>query len=250
MPPNANANVNPVSVEFYFDCSSPWTYMAFHNILRVQQRLNFKITWKPFVVGFVFNRVNRVLYETRSNPPVPRKAEYSGKDMMDWANALELELHFPPKCGHPVNAVKIMRACVAVQRAFGDSKLVDFAKAAFDALWVDGKDFAKEDVIRSVCRTAGVDEEQVLKLIDTKAVKDEMKKNTDEVIARNGFGSPTIYVNGNDMYFGNDRIVLVEVAIRRAMGELENWVSQPPFSKLTLPIRLCSVSQGLPPLKL
>ena len=42
-----------------------------------------------------------------------------------------------------------------------------------------------------------------------------MKANTDEVIRRGGFGSPTLFVNGEDMYFGNDRLPLVRDALLR-----------------------------------
>ncbi|KAI9015961.1 2-hydroxychromene-2-carboxylate isomerase [Hyaloraphidium curvatum] len=204
-----------VSVEVFFDCSSPWTYMLFHNLLRSQARMGYAVAWRPFVVGFVFNEVNRKLYEDRSNPPVPRKAEYSMKDMMDWAALAELELNFPPKCGHPVNAVKCMRACVAVQLAKGDEAMVRFAKEAFHALWVEGRDFAKEDVLRDIAKRAEIDGDWVIGQLDKPEVKEGLKRNSDEVIARNAFGSPTIYVEKTDMYFGNDRLVLVEAAIRR-----------------------------------
>jgi 2-hydroxychromene-2-carboxylate isomerase len=51
--------------------------------------------------------------------------------------------------------------------------------------------------------------------IATPEIKAALKANTDEVIARGGFGSPTIFVGGNDMYFGNDRLGLVRDAVRR-----------------------------------
>jgi len=47
-------------------------------------------------------------------------------------------------------------------------------------------------------------------------VKAQLKANTDELIARGGFGSPTIYVNRDDMYFGNDRLPLVAQALHRS----------------------------------
>jgi 2-hydroxychromene-2-carboxylate isomerase len=207
------APAKDVTVEFYFDCSSPWTYLGFHQLTKIAVRLGVEIQYKPIVVGFIFNEVNRVLYETRANPPVPRKAEYSMKDMKDWALLGGLTLNFPPKCGHPVNAVKVMRACVAVE-ALG--KLHAFATAAFEELWVHGRDIGKEEVIADVCGKVGVDAAWVLKEMNSDHVKATLKANTDAVIARGGFGSPTVYVNGTDMYFGNDRVVLVEAAIVRA----------------------------------
>ena len=49
------------NVDFYFDCSSPWTYMAFERIIRLREKLDFAITWKPILVGGVFNEVNQGL---------------------------------------------------------------------------------------------------------------------------------------------------------------------------------------------
>ena len=46
-------------------------------------------------------------------------------------------------------------------------------------------------------------------------VKARLRANTEEVIARGGYGSPSIFVDGTDMYFGNDQLPLVEAALRR-----------------------------------
>jgi hypothetical protein len=55
-------------IEFYFDCSSPWTYLAFNEILSLSQRVDLKIDWKPVLVGGVFNSVNQDVYEFRKKP--------------------------------------------------------------------------------------------------------------------------------------------------------------------------------------
>lgn len=201
-----------VKLEFFFDCSSPWTYLGFHNVQPMAKRLGVDIIWKPIIVGGVFNKVNMPVYENRANPPVPRKADYTSKDMQDWARLAGLTINMPPKCGHPVNAVKCMRACLVMQ---DEGKLVPFATAAFEALWIDGLDLAKDDVLAGLCKQVDFDPDGLLARIAAPEIKDRLRANTDEVIDRGGFGSPTIFVNDTDMYFGNDRLVLVEAAIRR-----------------------------------
>ncbi|MFN9926216.1 MAG: DsbA family protein, partial [Phenylobacterium sp.] len=67
-------------IEMFFDCSSPWTYLAFHNIQPMAAELGVPIRWRPFMVGGVFNTVNPSVYEGRK-APVPLKARYSGKDL-------------------------------------------------------------------------------------------------------------------------------------------------------------------------
>ncbi len=117
-------------IEFFFDCSSPWTYLAFHNIQPMAAELGVEIAWRPILVGGVFNAVNPSVYAARENP-VPAKAAYMRKDLDDWARAAELTIVFPPRI-FPVNSVKAMRGCVLCQ---DDGKLVVFARAVFEAYW-------------------------------------------------------------------------------------------------------------------
>ena len=62
----------------------------------------------------------------------------------------------------------------------------------------------------------GLDPAELLAEVQKPGVKQKLRANTDELIARGGFGSPTIFVDGDDMYFGNDRLPLVREALRRA----------------------------------
>ncbi len=199
------------SVEVFFDVSSPWTYLAFEGLEAMRRELAFNIAWRPFLVGGVFNAVNPTVYEFRNNPP-PAKLAYQAKDLADWARAGGLTITWLPRV-FPVNSVKAMRGCLVAQR---DGQLVPFARAAFEAYWRDDRDISQEDVLADVCRTAGVDADTVLAAIAAQDVKDQLRANTDELIERGGFGTPTIYVGGNDMYFGNDRLPLVRRALTGA----------------------------------
>ena len=49
-------------IDFYFDCSSPWSYLAFRNIQPLARELDVAITWKPVLVGGIFNTVNQGIY--------------------------------------------------------------------------------------------------------------------------------------------------------------------------------------------
>jgi len=203
----------PRMITFYFDCSSPWTYLGFHSVQPMAERLEVEVDWRPILVGGVFNAVNPSVYEARKAGPNP-KARYHGKDLQDWARFTGLEIKMPPSV-FPVNSVKVMRACILLKP---EGKLVDFATAAFEAYWRDDLDISKDEVVADICERAGVDTGKVMEGIPDQAIKDRLRENTDELIARGGFGSPTIFV-GDDMYFGNDRLVLVEDAIRRARSE-------------------------------
>ncbi|MCR6736582.1 MAG: 2-hydroxychromene-2-carboxylate isomerase [Afipia sp.] len=199
-------------IEFFFDCSSPWTYLAFTNIQPLAKEAGAEITWKPFLVGGVFNTVNKTMYETRANP-VPAKQAYTAKDMADWARLAGIRIKMPPTV-FPVNAVKSMRGCIWVQQQHPD-KLVPFAKAVFRSYWGDDQDISKDEVLAKICERAGLDPAKFLAGIGEQAIKDQLKANTDEAIARGAFGSPTIYLDKTDMYFGNDRLPLIRDKLMR-----------------------------------
>jgi len=196
-------------LEFFFDVSSPWTYLAFTRIHDVVARTKAEMVWKPILVGGVFNAVNPDVYERRANPD-PRKSSYSGKDLQDWARLACIAIGKPPV--FPVRAVAAMRCVVAADEEGG---LVALSRALFQAYWGALEDISRDDVLREACRAAGLDGDAVLARAGSAEVKDRLRSNTDEVIARGGFGSPTMFVDGDDMYFGNDRLPLVEAALLR-----------------------------------
>ena len=199
-------------IEFYFDCSSPWTYLGFHSIQPLAREFGEEIDWKPILVGGVFNTVNPSVYAWREKP-VPAKAAYMLKDLGDWARVSGLAIRMPPSV-FPVNSVKAMRGCIWLAP---QGKLVDFARATFEAYWGRDEDISKDDVLTNVCRSVGVDPAAFFEGIARDDIKAQLRENTDELIARGAFGSPTIYL-GDDMYFGNDRMPLIRAALERARG--------------------------------
>ncbi|MEO1101676.1 MAG: 2-hydroxychromene-2-carboxylate isomerase [Pseudomonadota bacterium] len=197
-------------IEFYFDCSSPWTYLAFHNVQPLAAKLGVEVDWKPILVGGIFNTVNPSVYETRK-APVMAKARYHAKDLKDWTRHAGLKIKMPPSV-FPVNSVKVMRACIVLKP---QGKLVDFARNAFEIYWGEDQDISQDEVIADICKRSGVEAAPLFEAIQDQAIKDTLKANTQAVMDRGGFGSPTMFV-GDDMYFGNDRLVLVKDAVERA----------------------------------
>ena len=94
-----------------------------------------------------------------------------------------------------------------------------FAEAVFHAYWSDDRDISQDAVLAEICAGVGVEPERFFAGIARADIKDRLRANTEEVIARGGFGSPTMFVGGDDMYFGNDRLGLVrEAVLRRQHG--------------------------------
>ena len=200
-------------IEFFFDCSSPWTYLAFHNIQPLAKEFSEEIVWRPILVGGIFNSINPSVYAGRENP-VPSKVAYQKKDMADWARSAGLAIKMRPTV-FPVNSVKAMRGCIFLgQESVKD--MVPFARAVFEIYWGEDQDISQDAVLTEVCKRVGVDPQKFFAGIAQQSIKDQLKANTDEVMARGGFGSPTIFIDKTDMYFGNDRLPLIRAALARA----------------------------------
>ena len=198
------------TLEFFYDCSSPWTYLAFSKVEEVANRTGAELIWRPILVGGVFNTVNKSIYEQRSNP-VPAKARYHAKDLGDWASHYGLVINWPSV--FPVNSVNAMRGAIV---AAEEGKLPAFSKRVFEAYWGEDQDISQEAVIRTLAAEVGLDPDGFWTKLKSEPIKQELKDNTSEVMERGGYGSPTMFVNTHDMYFGNDRLELVEAALRKA----------------------------------
>jgi 2-hydroxychromene-2-carboxylate isomerase len=200
-----------MTLECFFDCSSPWTYLCFHRLEALARDLGFEVEWRPILVGGVFNAINQGVYENRANP-VPAKRRYQAKDIADWARHTGLKITWPPSI-FPVNSVKAMRGCFAAEAA---GKLLPYARAVFEAYWGDDRDIADDAVLEDIAAKVGLDAATLLAGVGRQQVKDRLRANTEELIRRGGFGSPTMFLNGDDMYFGNDRLPLLREAILAA----------------------------------
>lgn len=195
-------------VEFFFDCSSPWTYLAFEEVQRVARETGAAIEWRPILVGGVFNAMNPSQYEARRNRVAPKEA-YVAKDLADWAGRYALRIVWPPAV-FPVNSVSAMRGCLVAAR---NGRLVEHARAVFEAYWRDDLDISKPEVLDAIRARCGLDRDDYFAGIADPEIKAQLRRNVDELIARGGFGSPTTFVAGIYMYFGNDRMPLVRDAI-------------------------------------
>ena len=192
-------------IEYFLDCSSPWTYLSFKGILNLKKTKDFDIIWKPILVGGIFNSINPSVYESRKNP-VKEKLDYSQKDMNDWTKLRGIEINWPKI--FPINSVRAMRGAFN----FLDEHLAieSYLESIFKAYWTDGIDISNEDCLAKIVDSLGVDSKRYIEFINLPDTKSRLIENTQELMERGGFGSPTFFINDTDMYFGNDRLQLIE----------------------------------------
>ena len=198
------------TLEFFYDYSSPWTYLAFSRIEELCRAVGAELVWRPILVGGIFNTVNPSVYEQRERP-VPAKARYMLKDLQDWAAECGVTIVFPPSV-FPVNSVKALRGALV---ALEHGRISAYSRAVFAGYFGDDLDISRDDVLRPIVERVGIDASEYFAKIAQQDYKDRIRANTEECMRRGGFGSPTMFV-GDDMYFGNDRLPLVARALRRA----------------------------------
>ncbi len=201
----------PNRVEFFYDLSSPWTYLAYTNLTAILTKRGENMTLRPILVGGVFNAVNPSVYAAREQAD-NRKMKHSFYVMQEWAALAGVEMNFP-SAFHPVKSVNAMR--MACTLADNQPALNAFTKAAFECYFGDQENLDDLEILVKLANKAGLDGEAMRAASQHDEAKAKLRANTDEVIARGGYGSPTIFLDHTNMYFGNDQLPLIEAALER-----------------------------------
>jgi 2-hydroxychromene-2-carboxylate isomerase len=203
--------MSAATVEFFYDLSSPWTCLAFHNLDGVVARTGATVVLRPILVGGVFNAVNPAVYAAREQAD-NRRLLHSWKVLGDWAALAGVPMNFP-SAYHPAKSIHAMRFACALED--DQAALARFTRAAFASYFDKQENLDDPDVLMAVAKGIGLDGTALRMASASDAIKGRLRMNTDELIARGGYGSPTMFVGGTDMYFGNDQLPLVEAALNR-----------------------------------
>lgn len=193
------------TLEFCFDFISPYTYLAWTQIEDLARRTGAKLVYRPVFLGGIFK-------ETGNHPPldIAKKAQYLPKDVQDWATHYGVPVSYPSS--FPFNSVRAMRGALVAER---EGRLAEYAREGFRACWAEGKDLGDPEVLGGVAEAAGLDREKFLAAIEEPEIKEALKARTAEAVERGAFGLPTFFIDG-EMFWGNDRLVLVEARLRKA----------------------------------
>ena len=191
-------------IEFYFDFSSPYGYLASECIDGIAARHGRDVAWRPYLMG--------VAMKITGSPPLvnrPMMGAYSRHDMERSARRLKVPLRFPEP--FPIATIAACRAVYWMERSdAGEAK--PLAKALYRAYFVDGRNISEADVVAGVATGAGADPAAVLAGIQEPAIKDRLKEVTNGAIERGVFGSPFFLVDG-EPFWGHDR-----------MDEIDRWL--------------------------
>jgi len=193
-------------VEFFFDLGSPVSYLASTQLDGFSARTGAAVEWRPFLLGGVFKATgNRSPIYTE----VANKRAYIDVDLPAWAAHYGVPFRFPT--GFPANTLTAMRGAIAAQRL---GRLLEYARAGFSAYFAGDEDISEPTVLERIAERAGLDKTEFSGLIGDPEVKEPLKRNTEEAVARGAFGAPTFFWRDR-IFFGNDRLGLLEATLIR-----------------------------------
>jgi 2-hydroxychromene-2-carboxylate isomerase len=188
-------------VEFWFDFSSPYSYLASERIDELAAKHGRKVKWRPVMLGAAFKASGSPLLLT-----VPLKGEYSKRDIERSARFMGIPYKFPPK--FPLVTLAAARGYYWLHGQ-DCGKAREFAHAVFRAYWVDGRDISEGSVVLAIAAGLGIDSDAFTAAVASPEIKDRVKQETDAAIARGMFGAPYFMVDG-EPFWGADRLPQID----------------------------------------
>ena len=182
-------------VEFYYDFSSPYTYIASQRIEKICEDNDATLEWKPFLLGGVFNEIGSI-----PAVQIDNKFRYLRQDFEESARFYGVDFKFPEL--FPLNSVRSMRGAFAAQER---GKLVEYTHEMFRLYWTRGVDLSNPELLGEAVSRIGIDKDWFLVRIAEQEIKDKLRDETNIAIERGVFGAPTMFVD-EKMFWGNDRL--------------------------------------------
>lgn len=199
----------PATVEFYFDCSCPWSYLALGRLREAAVRTGARIDYRPVLLAGLGGKSHPVAVQ---DALAEARQRYRSKDLQDWARFCGVILRDPGT--GLVDSGWAQRGVIVAQRR---GQQVAYIDGVFRARFVEGRDISQLAEIQAVADQAGLDAASFANEVCTPDTLVGLHANIARLLENGGFGTPTMLV-GTDLYFGNDRMPLVEVAMARAGG--------------------------------
>ena len=199
-----------VKVEFHFDFGSPNAYLSHLVIPEIEKRTGVKFEYVPVLLGGVFKATNN-RSPAESLQGIRNKPDYERLETTRFLRRHNIT-RYKSNPFFPVNTLMMMRGAIAAQSLDVFARYVD---EMYRDMWAEPKKMDDPNIFRTALDEAGLKSAQIIELIQTPKIKDQLIENTRRSVERGTFGSPTFYV-GNEIFFGKDRLRDVEEMILAA----------------------------------
>lgn len=197
--PTREDSAMPHTLDVYFDFSSPFAYLGCTQVDAIAARTGAKVVWRPFLLGGLFKAIGQV--DVPLSTWSDAKRRYTFTDMTRWAEHWGVPFRWPSR--FPTNSLKALRLYLALP----EERRAAFREGVFRAYWAEDRDIADDATLRSLL---GDDADGAFARAGTPEVKDALKAATEHAVAAGVFGAPTFVVDGEHLYWGQDRLGLVE----------------------------------------
>ncbi|MGH7985221.1 MAG: 2-hydroxychromene-2-carboxylate isomerase [Candidatus Binataceae bacterium] len=196
-----------ITVEFHFDFGSPNAYLSHLVIPAIEGRTGVKFEYVPILLGGVFKLTNN-RSPAESLAGIKNKPEYERLETRRFVQRHGIT-RFKSNPYFPVNTLALMRGVIAARSLGLFERYVD---EIYRHMWAEPKKMDDAEVLRAALNESRLPAVQILELIQTPKVKEELLENTRRSVERGAFGSPTFFV-GDEIFFGKDRLRDVEELI-------------------------------------
>ena len=181
-------------INFYFDFISPYSYLAYKQLLSLNKDNNFNINYKPILLGGL-HKLGGITAPA-----------FNERKMKNMKNDCELvaqknNINFKWNDKFPINSLYLMRGYLFIHNDL-KKKYLDFC---FNAYWRENMDILDEKIINKILTEVGIDKEKFSDGINSPEIKDRLKKFTNEAFDKDIFGAPTFVVN-KKIFWGQDRL--------------------------------------------
>ena len=186
------------SFDFFFDFTSPYSYLAHKQIRNIEYQYKIEINYMPILLSGLLN-----LAEIKASAFIPAKAKFMIKDCKLFAEKLNIKFKF--NSYFPIQSLNLMRGVLIARKENKKSLYID---KFFDACWKDGLNLNDQKIVDKILEDLNFNIENFKLEISEQEIKDELKKRTKDAFLRGVFGAPSFIIN-NKMFWGQDRLEFV-----------------------------------------
>lgn len=190
---------------FWFDVHSPWVYLASFRVGDIARKHRLELRWRPLHLPRLLDAIGGV----KPLEAAPARVAWFRQDILDHAELLGVPLRYHPH--YPLRNSRALRACLLAEE---QGRAEAFVRRVLKGYWAEEADITDLGQLGRWAAEAGLDPEAAKAAAVSEAWKQKLDDNTSEAIARGVFGVPTVDT-GSRLYFGNDRLDLLETHIAR-----------------------------------
>lgn len=197
-------------IDFYFDFSSPYSYIASEWVDALAARHGRTVRWHAILLGATFQAAEL-------KPPVahPLKREYS---LRDFRRSARFEgVPYEPPERFPIATHYAARVFWWLNDTQGPAAATAWARAGLRAYFTRGVMLDDASALKALAEASGIDAQQAEAAFGDARWKARLKAVNEQAIAAGVFGAPYFVVDG-EPFWGNDR-----------KAQIERWLAQGPF---------------------